>query len=1091
MEKSWQKIGFISVLLLGAVVGFMLLHTQSSAQAEASPILSNSLAAAREPLLLPAVQISIDEVVASGFIQPTQVTHAGDGSRRLFIVEQGGKIWIVKNGSVLPTPFLDVTSLVICCGERGLLGLAFHPHYTANGYFYITYSRAGDGTTVIARYHVSSTDPDRADPTSAMVLLTIAQPYPNHKGGQLRFNPQNGYLYIGTGDGGSAGDPQNNAQNINSLLGKMLRIDVDRGTPYAIPVGNPYIGKAGLDEIWDIGLRNPWRWSFDRQTGDLYIGDVGQNLWEEIDYQAAGTPGRLNYGWRCMEGNHAFSFTPSCSTLQLIGPITEYSHTVGSCVIGGFVYRGLAYPSLVGRYFYADYIVGKIWSLYKIGTNPTTWSAPELQLNTGLNISAFGEDEDGELYVVDYGGGTIRHLVDVNSPTPNLSTSKKQASTPSADPLEVVTYSLHLNNTGLLVNRPVMITDTIPAGLSYVPGSLHASQGTWSDLLDPILAWQGNLNASQHITITYQVTVTGAVTGSLVNKAILSFPPSQPMSLMAALSVPRSVLTTTVQDFFIPGTQPMNLNVEIKPSADCDTCHSQPIYDRWRGSMMSQAGRDPLMWSALYVANIDAPNAGEYCLRCHTSTGWLQGRSHPADGSALQASDIVNGVPCALCHRMVDPFASATDEAVAIDQAIRLGLTDPLPAGLTGSAAMIIDPNDNRRGPFSFGLSLPYHTAYRSDFLGQSGNAITRARLCGTCHNVYNPVLSWDAVRGQFWPNTVNAHAPSFNSGQLFPVETTFDEWRNSAFAQGGVFAPQFAGSKPDGVVETCQDCHMPRTIGKAADDAFNPVLRDCQTTGCLPEHTFVGGNTWVPQLLKNFTWRLNAISDSSYLNDTSSQAQLMLQNAASLTVTLTTSNTVRLATVRLTNHTGHKLPTGYAEGRQMWLNLKAYDANDQMIFESGAYNPLTGQLSRDAASKVYEVQQGITPELASILKLSAGGTFHFVLNNTVIKDNRIPPQGYTQAAFDQPGLRPVGASYVDGQYWDQTRYTLPLTTERVVVTLYYQTSSKEYIDFLQKHGGVDGLALGGLWSGLKSPPQVMTQAWTPRFDVCLPFIFR
>ena len=290
---------------------------------------------------LPDIEITVDEVVASGLDHPIQVTHAGDGSDRLFVVEQPGRIWIVKDGAVLPTPFLDLRSAVVYGGERGLLGLAFHPEYSANGLFYASYTRAADGASVVARYRVSPSDPDVADPGSELPLLTIAQPYENHNGGQILFGPEDGYLYIGLGDGGSGGDPLDHGQNTNTLLGAMLRLNVDSGAPYAIPPDNPYVGRPGLDEIWAIGLRNPWRFSFDRENGDLYIGGVGQNLWEEIDYQAAGTPGGVNFGWRCKEGTHDYIFAGDCATAQLTDPIAEYSHTVGYSVSGGFVYRGV------------------------------------------------------------------------------------------------------------------------------------------------------------------------------------------------------------------------------------------------------------------------------------------------------------------------------------------------------------------------------------------------------------------------------------------------------------------------------------------------------------------------------------------------------------------------------------------------------------------------------------------------------------------------------------------------------------------------------------------------------------------------------
>ncbi|MGD8490211.1 MAG: PQQ-dependent sugar dehydrogenase, partial [Anaerolineae bacterium] len=341
----------LSLLILGLLLGLGWAFALGPAPlAAAGPRSDQGLA---QP---PDVQITIDTVIASGFERPVQVTHAGDGSGRLFVVEQPGRIKIIEEGNTLPEPFLDITGLVVYGGERGLLGLAFHPDYPSNGYFYVNYTRVEDGATVIVRYSVSPSNPDRADPNSASVLLEIPQPYTNHNGGQLLFSPVDGYLYIGMGDGGSGGDPENNAQDTSTLLGAMLRLDVDSATPYAIPPDNPYVGVDGRDEIWAIGLRNPWRFSFDRDNGDLYIGDVGQNEWEEIDYQAAGTPGGVNFGWRCKEGSHEYNFVGDCLAAELTDPIAEYSHDDGRSVTGGFVYRGQDYPALTGRYFYADYV---------------------------------------------------------------------------------------------------------------------------------------------------------------------------------------------------------------------------------------------------------------------------------------------------------------------------------------------------------------------------------------------------------------------------------------------------------------------------------------------------------------------------------------------------------------------------------------------------------------------------------------------------------------------------------------------------------------------------------------------------------------
>lgn len=946
---------------------------------------------------IPAFDLTVDEIIASGFSQPILVTHAGDGSQRLFVVEQLGLIKIIQDSAALPDPFLDLTGKISSGAERGLLGLTFHPDFAINGHFYVNYTRTSDGATVIARYTVSA-NPDLADPDSDLTLLTISQPYSNHNGGQLAFGPD-GYLYIGTGDGGSGNDPQNFAQNIDSLLGKILRLDVDNGSPYAIPPDNPYLGGPGADEIWALGLRNPWRFSFDRTIGDLYIGDVGQNQWEEIDFAVADSSGGINFGWRCKEANSTFNTDPPCLDpaflATLTDPIAEYNHSEGQSVTGGYIYRGSHFPSMQGWYFYADYVQGKIWSILQ--TNPGVWSLPVLSLDESFRISSFGEDESGELYLVDYLGGTIRRLADASGPTPDLSTSTKNASSRSADPGETILYTIQLTNTGGSIEATIFLTDTLPTGLNYVSGTLQATDGKIDDSEKPRLYWQGSVPTSRSVKITYQASVQDGWTGSLINQAQISGKAIASITMEHALLVPRGVLTTTHKDFFLPGTQPGTIIDSILSPGTCDVCHTEPIYNKWRGSMMSQAGKDPLMWAALAIANNDAPESGDYCLRCHTPKGWLEGRSHPPDGSALQPADLEAGVTCEICHRMVDPVASSGDQAREIDQATRTALTTTLPTDHSGNAMLIIDPLDNRRGPFSLGIDFVFHPVgtYQTDLLGRIQNDyITRSRLCSTCHNVDNPVLSWDASRGQFWPNENDQPSPSVDKGELFPIETTFDEWLNSQYATTGVYAPQFAGQIPDGIVGACQDCHLPRSTGLAAEESFFPVFRDCETTGCLPVHEMIGGNSWAPQLLLDDRWRLNSLNETENLNTSVLLARQMLRKAATMTVTLTTAaDGEKIANVRVVNQTGHKLPTGYPEGRRLWLNLKAYDSQGVMIYESGAYDPNTGVLTEDDDIKVYEAKQGLTPELAALVDLPPGESFHFVLNNTVIIDNRIPPR--------------------------------------------------------------------------------------------------
>jgi hypothetical protein len=468
----------------------------------------------------------------------------------------------------------------------------------------------------------------------------------------------------------------------------------------------------------------------------------------------------------------------------------------------------------------------------------------------------------------------------------------------------------------------------------------------------------------------------------------------------------------------------------------------------------------------------------------------LAGRSHPADGSALTPVDIGDGVGCALCHRLVDPLPTG-GELASRDIQVRGALTSTVPSDYVGSATVIVDPADNRRGPFAFSPPLPYHTAYRTDFIGQASEAITRARLCGTCHNVDNPLLSWDDVRGQFWLNAEDA-PPDLTTELLFPIESTYREWAHSAYPQG-VHAPRFAGAAPDGIVSACQDCHMERQVGTAADAPFNPMPRDCEPsgTGCLPDHLMMGGNTWMPELLQDSAWRLNAVQDAVHLNAAAARARSMLRRAASLTVTLATQGAGKQAVVRVTNETGHKLPTGYPEGRQMWLEVRAYDAAGHQVYASGLIDPSTHRLVRDPDIKVYEAKQGLTPEWAAFVNKPAGESFHFLLNNTVTKDNRIPPRGYLRSVWDRPGLRPVGADYGDGQYWDQTVYALPASTARVTARLWYQTASAEYIAFLRATGGVDGEALYDLWTRNPSPPVLMASSADPPYTLWLPIVLR
>ncbi|WP_240550117.1 PQQ-dependent sugar dehydrogenase [Candidatus Roseilinea sp. NK_OTU-006] len=377
------------------------------ASTEAPPASSSSKPATVEPSAGVEVRQNVQpalQMIAEGLDKPTYLTHAGDGSGALYITEQPGRVRVWRDGQLLPTPFLDLTDRVGNRGsEQGLLSIAFSPDFEQSRRFFVNYTDNG-GDTVISGF-IANADGLTADPSSEWVVMRIEQPYANHNGGQIQFGPD-GMLYIGMGDGGAAGDPQNFAQNMRSLLGKMLRIDVSRSSPaqpYRVPADNPSVGDGARPEIWAFGLRNPWRFSFDRATGDLFIADVGQNAFEEINFQPAGQGGQ-NYGWKFREGLALYAGDPG--TLALTDPIHQYAHREGGCsVTGGYVYRGSALPSLVGAYIYGDFCSGRIWTLRPNGNG--AWQNDVL-FSTPYNISSFGEDEAGELYVLDHNGAVYK-----------------------------------------------------------------------------------------------------------------------------------------------------------------------------------------------------------------------------------------------------------------------------------------------------------------------------------------------------------------------------------------------------------------------------------------------------------------------------------------------------------------------------------------------------------------------------------------------------------------------------------------------------------------------------------------------------------
>lgn len=407
MNRMRTPLSLVAMLLAVLVLAGC---SEKDDGASESPTASPTTSATARPgeTATPATTLSMPkfEQLVSGLQRPTFVTNAGDGSGRLFVLEKAGRIRVIRDGKLERVPFLDISGIVGSGGnEQGLLGLAFHPDFARNGRFFVAYT-ATNATNTVAEYHVSNGQ-GVADRDSGKVLLAVADQFPNHNGGMLAFGPD-GFLYISMGDGGSGGDPNGNGQNLNALLGKLLRVDVDSGDPYGIPGSNPFVGNARTKhEIWALGLRNPWRFSFDRETGDLWIADVGQNKYEEIDFQSANSKGGENYGWNTMEGDHCFSPASNCEQDGLVRPVFEYDHGKGCSVTGGYVYRGADLPGLRGAYLFTDYCSSALWATTKNGAAFETANLGELP----EGVSAFGEDERGELYfVTDQGGAAYRFV---------------------------------------------------------------------------------------------------------------------------------------------------------------------------------------------------------------------------------------------------------------------------------------------------------------------------------------------------------------------------------------------------------------------------------------------------------------------------------------------------------------------------------------------------------------------------------------------------------------------------------------------------------------------------------------------------------
>jgi uncharacterized repeat protein (TIGR01451 family) len=507
---------YVAFLLLSASLVGALFTTGGSKRVEAAPEL---------PVIILTSPIG-------GFAQPVVITHANDGSGRLFVVEQPGRIRIIKNGALLATSFLDIGTRITSGGESGLLGLAFPPGFSTKQYFYIFYTNLS-GDLVIARYRVSAASADVADANSEQIVLTIPHPTnENHNGGQLAFSARDGFLYIGVGDGGAGNDPPNNAQNPNVLLGKILRIDVETGSPatYTIPASNPFATSTSVRrEIWALGMRNPWRFSFDRSTNDLYVADVGQNAIEEVNFQPAASAGGENYGWRVFEGTRCTNLNPpACTAGGFTPPVVEYPHSLGCSVTGGYVYRGASFARMQGLYFYGDFCSGRIWGMRQ---ETGIWQTTEL-LDTTLNISTFGEDEAGNLYVADYTTGTIYNVADDVPREADLRVTATDAPDPVA-PDQNISYTVNVSNNSangatnarlnVTLNNTLLFqaisipsgwtcaTPPVNGGTSFTCTAATLAGGTTSTFIIELKAAQSQLGTSEQ-TLTQSFNVTSDLT---------------------------------------------------------------------------------------------------------------------------------------------------------------------------------------------------------------------------------------------------------------------------------------------------------------------------------------------------------------------------------------------------------------------------------------------------------------------------------------------------------------------------------------------------------------------------------------------------
>jgi hypothetical protein len=685
--------------------------------------------------------------------------------------------------------------------------------------------------------------------------------------------------------------------------------------------------------------------------------------------------------------------------------------------------------------------------------------------NTEAMLAIEGDDSDGDGYT---SLTEITNMVFTNTPTfPGLSSGNVN-STLNIPLNEITPYLTPMGSTD--TTPPVTTVLTPNGGGSVDANTMYNVTYTATDAsgISHVNVYLSDDNGSTFKPVALNQAPTGTYSWFVPNRPggqsvirVTAYdnagnPGSDESNAVFTLNqAPAGVVPTTLRDIDMDGSQPLQ-GVVLSDATGCYVCHAgynaavEPGAN-WEGSMMSQAMRDPLFLATMVIAEQDAPSAGDLCLRCHTPGGWMEGRSVDTQGGLITAKDR-QGIQCDYCHRLVD-LNYVEGVSPPEDQDLLAGLV-PLPLQY-GNGQHVADPSPLKRGPFSDAVAS--HEVAESPFH-------TSSNICGTCHDVSNPVFM-NVGPGDYAPTGFDAEHPTMDLRDMFPVERTFSEWTQSTYATAGVYAPQFAGTKPGGMVSTCQDCHMRDVSGKGCSEPGSPTRTD------LPLHDFTGGNYFIPDILDTF---YPTEVNTTNLQAAKARALTMLGLAATLDVT----PEVYGIKVRVTNQTGHKLPSGYPEGRRIWIRVVA-DSDTGTVFMSGYYDFATGDLAHDDWIKVYEIHPGVSPALGAALGFPPGPAFHFVLSDTVFMDNRIPPRGFTNAAFEAIQSPPVGHPYQDGQYWDDTVYHLPLNATSATVTLFYQSTSKEYITFLRDENVTNSLGddLYDAWvdQGM-CPPVVMAE---------------